>query len=140
MAQPDTRKEELIRALEQDRRDLQRHARGIRSEADLPARFHKSFTAHPAGWIGASALAGIVLGLLKPRGRGKSTSEPKPRTARFAPLGFLLRSAFEMGKPFLLEWATDKIQGFVQRESAGKPRWAAGQSRETSPPSARSPS
>lgn len=140
MAQPDPRKEELIRALEQDRMELQRHARGIRSGADFPTRVRRNFAAHPAGWLGASALAGIVLGLLKPRKRAKPASETSPRTRGFAPLGFLLRSALEMGKPFLLQWATEKIQGFANREFQGHHQRQPGKSGPTSAPSSRSPS
>jgi hypothetical protein len=116
MAQSESRKSQLIRGLDQDRKKLQRHAQGIRSGADLSTRFQKSFSSHTLRWLGASALAGMLLSFVRtPRSKKKPVSAVPPPSPGFAPVGFLFRSALEMSKPFLLQWATQKIQVWVQK-------------------------
>lgn len=101
---------DLVQRSAAARHTLHAAAGRLRERADVPTRVKASLRSHPLGWIGGSAVAGL-LGSLVLRGARKDTHkhaahEPAPRKHPLAALGSLALAA---AKPFATRWITSQL-------------------------------
>ena len=105
----DTRKAELIAALDRARSRLAVNAGALREDLDPLGRVKSSYRRHGLAWLGGAALAGLVLAKLPARQKivEVDTRGQKLRdTSKAATAGLLLgllKIAFDLGKPWLAE-------------------------------------
>ncbi len=111
MAELEERKQELIRQLDQSRGKLSAHARGARAHANPVTNLRRSVSKHPLAWIGSGALAAILFAKWPKRSR-KVTHTSQQQLVEVGKSSLLLaglKLAFDLTRPFLMGWATDRL-------------------------------
>lgn len=111
MAEFKERKQELIRQLDQSRGKLSAHARGARAYANPVNNVRRSFSKHPLAWIGSGALAAILIAKWPKRSKKvtHSSQEQLVEVGKSSLLLACLKIAFDLTRPFLMGWATDRL-------------------------------
>ena len=115
------RKAALISSLARNREEITATVDVLREDLDIAAHARRSFTRHPAIWIGATSLAGLILvRVLWPKPKTVPKGRPSKKEAAVEEVGKAglalgaLKIAFDVARPVLIPWAT---RLFVERFS-----------------------
>ena len=119
MAQ-DNDKAELIAELAQARATMYGYALALRRDLDFSTRAKNAFKRSPLPWLGGAALLGLLVARLPRRTKkvvtisSKSKKEPIVEEAGKAGLVLgALKIAFDLARPALIKWATQRFSNYV---------------------------
>ena len=126
----DERKAELIAELARSRAHISQNAGELRHDLDVATHLRRSFARHPAVWIGAAAVVGLII--TRPFGRKKnaapsrsSRKDPEPEIEKVGRAGLFLaglKFAFDIARPVLIPWATRRFaEYFAEGKTSGYP-------------------
>lgn len=113
------RKAELIAQLDRARSRIAVNAGALRTDLDPLAKVKASYRRNGVAWLGGAALLGLVLAKLParkkivtvdPKGRKVNDSQKNAATAGLL-LG-ALKIAFDLSKPWLVDWVARRAAGF----------------------------
>jgi len=128
MAQ-DNDKAELIAQLAQARATISGNAVALRHDLDFPTRAKNAFKRSPIPWLGGAALLGLLVARLPRRTKtvapvaAKSKKEAVVEEAGKAGLVLgALKIAFDLARPALTRWATQRISDYVTAARTRKAR------------------
>jgi hypothetical protein len=123
----DQRKAELTAELAQARRRISRDLGELRYALDFPQRAKDAVKRNPFAWVGGATLFGILLSKLPAR-RKKVLVTPKGEKVKAsgaAQAGLLvtaLKIAFDLSRPVLMKWATQRVAEYMDSaRNGGRP-------------------
>lgn len=114
MAQNDD-KAELILELAKARNAISANVTGLRHDLDFPTRAKRAFKKHPALWLGAAAVAGLVIARVVGRPKEvvkvkvfskKDEDSPVEKAGKAGLVLGALKVAFDLARPALMRYAT----------------------------------
>jgi hypothetical protein len=119
MAQLEERKKVLTQELDRARAELRAHSRGVRAHAHPVAKLRIAFAKNRLIWISGAAVLGLVLAKIPARTKKivvNRRNEKQMANAGKAGLALgALKLAFDLGKPFLMSWATGRLGDMAKR-------------------------
>lgn len=121
MAQ-DERKAELTAKLALSRTQITEQARLLGHDLDWRTRSRRAFSRHPAVWIGAAALIGLVIARFPLRRKApaphRKSAEPVIEKAEKAGLLLTaLKIGFDLARPALTKWVTRWVMDYFARRA-----------------------
>lgn len=126
MAQ-DPDKAELIAELARARSAASANAQLLRRDLDFPTRAKKAFKKSPLPWLGGAALLGLIVARIPRRVKTQKVVTVFPKketpveTAGKAGLVLgALKIAFDMARPALMKWATQRIADYAATAGRGR--------------------
>ncbi|MES2573080.1 MAG: hypothetical protein V4710_23860 [Verrucomicrobiota bacterium] len=121
MAQLEERKNALIHELTRARAELSAHSRGARAHAHPGAALRAAFIRNRFLWIGSAAILGLVLAKIPARTKKVVLSRKgDQQVATAGKAGLMLgalKIAFDLGKPYLMTWATGRLGDMAKRSN-----------------------
>lgn len=106
---PNRLKAELAAELETSRARLARDLKGLAFEADVPAKFRRSFRSNFKGWLFGAALTGWVVSRLPARSKKRALPTAKGAVARGGLFLGLIKLIFFVAKPLVTALLTRKL-------------------------------
>ena len=90
---------------------------GLRHDLDFPARAKRSFSIHPAPWIGGATFLGLLFGKQRPRTKKievtrKTKSESLEKAGKAGLLLGILKIVLDFVRPALTAWVTKRISEY----------------------------
>jgi hypothetical protein len=118
---------ELSEEIERSRQRFAQDLCDLRAELDFPRKIRRSFRRKPMLWIGAATAIGLVLTFRFGRRKKSkiSSKEAEKAGSKLLEAGFILglvRIAANLFKPVIVRFLADKVEGYAEREHAGK-KW-----------------
>ncbi len=119
MAELEDRKSALIREIARSRAELSAHAEGAGAHLHPGEKIQAGFVRHRFAWMGAAGLLGLILS--KVGGSPKKIEVSKKGEKQVAKAGAaglmlgLLKIAFDLFRPMLTRWATQRVGAFASR-------------------------
>jgi hypothetical protein len=111
----DERKAELIAELERSRSQITEWRGAVALDLDIRTRARRAFTRHPAIWIGAAILLGLIVARI-PFRPGKAAAPPRkgvePVVEKAGIAGVTLAAlklVFDLVRPALTAWITRRV-------------------------------
>ena len=125
----DERKASLIDELARTRSHIAGNVSALGHDLDVATHVRRSFARHPAIWIGATTLLGLVLSrmLFGKKKPVPSRKAPEPELEKVGKAGLVitaLKFAFDIARPVLIPWATRLFAEHfgVEKSSGNTPR------------------
>ncbi|MDB6171736.1 MAG: hypothetical protein JWL59_1047 [Chthoniobacteraceae bacterium] len=121
MAELEERKKTLIHELDRARAELSAHSRGARAHAHPAVKLRAAFAKNRLIWISGAAVLGLVLAKIPARTKKvvvNRKNEKQMANAGKAGLALgALKMAFDLGKPFIMSWATGRLGDLAKRSN-----------------------
>jgi hypothetical protein len=118
----ESRKQELIRELEQARQKITISRAGLSDDLHFGDKITGNLTRYRGAWLAGALITGLVISKIPPRTKKvkvkvpvlKSSGEKQAEKAGAAGLGLMaLKFAFDVGKPFLMKYLTQRMRGRI---------------------------
>ena len=115
----DERKQELIRELADVRNRITANRAGLDDTLRVGDKIRENLSRFRGVWLGGAMLLGLVIAKLPARTKKvpvpispSSKAEKSVKKVGLAGLGLtVLKMIFDLGRPFLLRWLTQRVRG-----------------------------
>jgi hypothetical protein len=126
MAQ-DHDKAELIAELQRSRAAASANVQLLRRDLDFSTRAKKAFKKSPLPWLGGAAVLGLIVARIPRQKKKVVTVYPKkeePAIEKAGKAGLVLgalKIAFDVARPAILKWVTQRVSDYAGGVHARKP-------------------
>src|SRR4051812_37198023 len=116
----ESRKQELIRELEQARQKITISRAGLGDDLQVGEKISANLTRYRGAWLAGALITGLAISKIPPRTKKvkvpvlKGKGEKEVEKAGATGLGLMaLKFAFDVGKPYLMKYLTQRMRGRI---------------------------